>query len=395
MHTRFSSRTRLQLGAALLGLTALAPAAYAAPGAPHFPAVYTLTLLGALPGDTNSAGFGVNSSRQVAGEADTSGPYTSLAFVSGAGGSPLQALGTLGGSTSVARGINDSGQIAGEAATKKNAAHAFLSGPNGGPLKDLGTLGGQNSVGLGINTSGQVVGDSDTALGDHHAFLSGPNGGPLKDLGTLPSGDYSTGFGVNDSGQVVGTSFLTNSVSHRAFLSGPDGGPLKDLGALGGYNSYGQAVNASGQVTGSADTDFSNAPIHAFRSAPNGGPLQDLGALGNKQDSEGEGINDSGVVVGKSSTSQGTHAFVFTSDYMFDLNSLIAPGSGFTLFEATSISNNGFITGFGTNSLGQQEAFLLTPTGAPVPEASPVVSLGLLLALGLGGWAAAARRKRA
>ena len=133
--------------------------------------------------------------------------------------------------------------------------------------------------------------------------------------------------------------------------------------------------------------------FHAFLSGPNGGPLQDLGTLGGIF-SEGLGVNASGQVVGDSTTAGGVyHAFLFSNGVLTDLNTLIAPGSGFTLESAYGISDTGFITGFGTNSSGQQDAFLLRPN-APVPEASSVVSLGLLLALGMGGLVVAARRKK-
>ena len=75
----------------------------------------------------------------------------------------------------------------------------------------------------------------------------------LKDLGTLPGGTSSFGNGVNASGQVTGVASTADGSQH-AFLSGPDGGPLKDLGTLpGGTFSEGFGVNASGQVTGFAN----------------------------------------------------------------------------------------------------------------------------------------------
>ena len=77
---------------------------------------------------------------------------------------------------------------------------------------------------------------------------------------------------------------------------------------------------------------------------------------------------------------------------MTDLNTLIAPGSGFTLSRATGISDTGFITGYGLNSDGQTDAFLLTPQA--VPEASSTVSLGILLTLGIGGVLMSARRRK-
>ena len=38
---------------------------------------------------------------------------------------------------------------------------------------------------------------------------------------------------------------------------------------------------------------------------------------------------------------------------MLDLNSLIAPGSGFTLVSAYGISDTGYITGYGVTADGQ------------------------------------------
>ena len=343
---------------------------------------YTLTDLGTL-GGTSSLGTSVNNSGQVAGYSDPGTGHDS-AFLSGPNGGPLKSLGTY----SDGEGVNASGQVTGGNAVR----HAFLSSPNGGPLQDLGTLpGGTNSVGYAVNDSGQVGGRSDYAgsvSNATHAFLSGPNGGPLQDLGTLPGGTNSLGLGVNASGQVAGRSDYTSSGpnGYHAFLSGANGGPLKDLGTLGGPLSEAYAVNASGQVTGNADI---GGNTHAFLSGANGGPLKDLGTLPSQTGSIGFGVNASGQVVGSS----GFFAFIYSNGVMTDLNTLIVPSSGIRLQEATSISDTGFITAYGFNKYGRDEAFLLTPT-APVPEASSAASLGLLLALGLGGLIAA-RRKRA
>jgi probable HAF family extracellular repeat protein len=210
--------------------------------------------------------------------------------------------------------------------TASLATHAFLSGPGEGPLKDLGTLGGTNSYGYGVNDSGQVTGTSNAANGVFHAFLSGAGGGPLQDLGTLPGGTTSAGQAVNASGQVTGYAQIAITLTSHAFLSGPEGGPLQDLGTLGGDFSTGNAVNASGQVVG-------------YSSTSGGGPDQ---------------------------------AFLYSGGQMLDLNSLIAPGSGFTLVRANGISDTGFITGYGTAPDGQTHAFLLTP----VPEPSGLVLPG-------------------
>jgi probable HAF family extracellular repeat protein len=57
----------------------------------------------------------------------------------------LHILKDLGGTNSRGWGVNDSRQVAGDARTASGADHAFLSGPGGGPLTDLGTLGGTSS----------------------------------------------------------------------------------------------------------------------------------------------------------------------------------------------------------------------------------------------------------
>ena len=132
-------------------------------------------------------------------------------------------------------------------------------------MYNLGTLGGTNSYGYGINAAGQVTGASDTT-GDSatHAFLwkpSTPNGtsGTMHDLGSL-GGTESNGSAINASGQVAGSSLKNGDAAYRAFLwkpSTPNGtsGTMYDLGTLGGTESFGGSINASGQVAGFSYTD--------------------------------------------------------------------------------------------------------------------------------------------
>jgi probable HAF family extracellular repeat protein len=87
------------------------------------------------------------------------------------------------GTNSEGFAVNDSGQVAGYFFTTGGVLHAFLSGPGGGPLQDLGTLGGTNSFGEAVNDSGQVVRESDTAGGAIDAFLY--SGGQMLGLNNL------------------------------------------------------------------------------------------------------------------------------------------------------------------------------------------------------------------
>ena len=59
---------------------------------------------------------------------------------------------------------------------------------------------------------------------------------------------------------------------------------------------------------------------------------------------------------------------------MTNLNSLIDPGSGWGLYSAQAINDNGQIVGYG-NFAGQTEAFLLTPV--PEPATMSLLAMGL------------------
>jgi probable HAF family extracellular repeat protein len=135
-------------------------------------------------------------------------------------------------------------------------------------------------------------------------------------------------------------------------------------------NSYGLAINAAGEVVGLADTSLVSAggpeTNHAFLWT--NGVMTDLGTLGGVN-SEALSINATGQIVGDADTGAGrvagafytnTHAFLWSSGVMKDLNQLIPPGSGWFLAAATPINDSGQIVGVGTFN-GQERAFLLSP----------------------------------
>lgn len=328
--------------------------------------IYTVQDLGTLGGPA-SAGLAVNANGQVTGSSDPENDEPIRAFVTAIDSTlPMQDLGTLGGSTSSGQAINVNGAVTGSSTLPDGSffPHAFLSATGGGGLIDLGTLGGPRSAAYGVNGASQVTGESQNGDGFTRAFLSDPRGGPLRDLGVLPGGQNSRGRAINASGQVTGYAETTNEfqafVSH-AFLSEPNGGTLRDLGTLGGSYSFGTAVNDAGQVVGRSEN--SSGTQHAFRSEPNGGPLLDLGSLGGT--SIGQGINNAGTVVGYFLISGfDPRAFVYSTNYgMLNLNLLIAPEEGWLLTDARGINDQGQITGSGIKD-GKTHAYLLQPVPA-------------------------------
>lgn len=116
--------------------------------------------IGLIRGGGYTAGRDINKRNEVVGLGLTAVTHSKGFYWSRATG--LILLKPLGGSDSAGFGINDSGVMAGQASTPARVFHAAIwSDPNSAP-QDLGTFaGGSNSYGTGINNAGQVVGYSD------------------------------------------------------------------------------------------------------------------------------------------------------------------------------------------------------------------------------------------
>lgn len=89
------------------------------------------------------------------------------------------------------------------------------------------------------------------------------------------------------------------------------------------------------------------------------GEFIDLGTLG-ATSTLAEAINQSGDVVGTSTTASGSRAFLYKNGVMQDLNQLVPPDSGWELLDATAINDRGQIAGTGRIG-GTIHAFLVTP----------------------------------
>jgi probable HAF family extracellular repeat protein len=95
-----------------------------------------------------------------------------------------------------------------------------------------------------------------------------------------------------------------------------------DLGTLGGANSEGNGINSSGQVVGSSDIGTGYSSSHPFLYS--NGRMQDLGTLGGSRFGSANAINNSGQIVGYSSTSGNVsiNPFLYSNGTMQDLGAV-------------------------------------------------------------------------
>jgi probable HAF family extracellular repeat protein len=218
-------------------------------------------------------------------------------------------LGTLGGSNSVGYGINASGQVAGYSQVAGDGAYHAVRW-NGTTPTDLGTLdGGSDSRAYGINASGQVAGEGRSSNGYRHAVLW--NGTTPTDLGTL-GGTEAYGYAINSTGDVIGMSYTVGDVAFNAFLY--TGGTMYDLNDLlvtgsgvsglsvspGGINDLGQ-IAATGTVGGQThalrldpfvDTDGDGIPDQYETGTGIYVSPTDTGTSPTNSDTDGDGLND-------------------------------------------------------------------------------------------------------
>jgi len=194
-------------------------------------------------------------------------------------------------------------------------------------------------------------------------------------------GDSHTAMLINVSrfnnvqSQVVGVS------RGRAFVTGANGVGMIDLGSLNRNGiRLATAINDSGQVVGYSTSSIRPFTIdrQAFITGANGVGMTGLGTLGGRT-SEAYDINNSGQVVGASAIMQGHstyHAFVTAPNGigMTDLNSLLSLPDGAYFDIALGINDAGQIIATASNLRG----YLLTPVPEPETYAMMLAGLGLL-----------------
>lgn len=211
-----------------------------------------------------------------------------------------------------------------------------------GSWTNLGTLGGNESIGAGVNDSGVAVGSSKLADGSTRGFVwtsgatDGVPGNPqMEALGTL-GGAISEAYSINASGQITG--YAQTSAADHAFRY--NNGTMTDIGELLGSNlpnSYGYGINAAGHVAGTAyKSNFSRRQAFFY----DGVTASDIGNLGGG-DASALAINNNDQIAGYSTDPGGFyHAFRYAGGVMTDLGTL---GGDYSY--ALAINNSNVIVG--------------------------------------------------
>jgi len=259
-------------------------------------------------------------------------------------------LGTLGGATSYGYDLNDQGQVAGSSRVPSGEEYAILWEVET-EMTSLGLTGGR-TLGLGINNHGQIGGTSYLNASWGRAFHWDAEGG-IEELWS-PSCPQSLGMDINLSGQVTGYCRPTSGY-FWGFLWDPEEG-LVDIGAFGISHTYVYAMNDAGQVAGFGSLG-PGIGLRGFRWDPVDG-MTTLETLGNSSRGLAFGINNTGQVVGQSSTVDGeTHAVLWDEGQEpIDLQTL---GGSFS--RGWGINESGQVVGQSTNVDGDFRAFLWEP----------------------------------
>ncbi len=356
---------------------------------------YEITELGTLTGGKTYA-YDLNTSGQVVGVSGNEAFCWENGTISGLGMLPGGFFG------SEARAINDSGVWVGRSDVGIADWHAVWSDPNGN-IQDLNDLlpGGspwELKEAWDINNSGIVVGYGIKG-GSTRAYAFHPSTGVLTDHGFAPGAAAGYARAVDESDRVVGDGgwgghmFICGSVSDQDLS--PPWGQVYDVGG------------GNGTVVGMMDVGFGN--FHAFKLIPadvdfdnipdlwfadldedlQNDLLRDLGTLDGDH-SYSLGISPDGDIVVGWSTYTGSssyldhHAFVcewsdtFLTDVMYDLNTYLLDGAGWTLIEAWGINADGQIAGWGTLD-GNDRAFILTPIPEPATAALLLIGAAAML----------------
>lgn len=198
------------------------------------------------------------------------------------------------------------------------------------------------------------------------AYFNAPTGGRSQTVNigySLLNSDKSKVFGINDQRQVVGiyrqTVASNQSYIDRAFAFDYLSNSVTNLGTLpGGNYSAAYEINDQGQIVG-ASTSSSGSRAFIYEN----GTMKDMGIpyTGDPEKRDGIDINNVGQAVVTSSAGE---PFIYQDGVVTNVNDWLRPeyiSSGYTVTEAKGINDLGYIIAQGTLN-GVNHGFLLVPT---------------------------------
>ena len=314
---------------------------------------YTIEVIQPLPGADDSRAFAINDSSVVAGDSRPNGNTWPIVWSHGV----TKGLGSLSLSAGgTARGINRAGVVVGAYSggpTSDGSDRAVFWSDN--KLTYIGSIADDQPIvyASGINDSGTIIGYGPDSLGFSRPVICpiGQKPIPLP----VPSGTFGYAYAINNFGKAAGEFRTRNGSLAASWYRGT----YSILPPLPNQTwSVASAINNQGRVAGSSydkGTNIGHAVIWKDQS-----PV-DLGTAGSWSSSFALGINDSGDVVGQLGVGgETTSAFLFTQNTIYDLNTLLVGGNGWTLSLAWDINNLGQIVGWGLLD-GKVRGFVLTP----------------------------------
>jgi len=365
-----------------IAIMALAALLFLAPRA-SFAQGYVVVDLGSLGGD--SEGAFLNEQDQVAGRAFLTDNTTFHPFL----WDPVHGMQDLGVLPGLPNGwgaqVNSMGQVVGTGDDgTETVLHAFLWDAVNG-MRDLNPAGMDNIAASGINDLAQITGA--VYLPPYRAFLHSGDGviTSADYLSPLPGGGATSGSRVNNYGQVCCQAFTSGGKWDAAIWDSVHG--MQDIGTLpGGTFALPEYINDAGDVVGCGDDALGSNRAFIYSD----GVMTDLGTLSGFPYGSAISVDGSGSqVVGVASSLYNDdeprdgpmRAVLWKDGLMYDLNTLIAPDSGWVLEIAVGINDHGQISGTGYNG-SHHHALLLDPIVLQSLTISPTTVVGSKTATG-------------
>jgi probable HAF family extracellular repeat protein len=206
------------------------------------------------------------------------------------------------------------------------------------------------SQALSVNDSGMAAGFGLRRTPSQLRAVSA-DAGNAPGLSELPGlgGSHAQALAINAAGDLAGSAFLAGDAIYHAALWKQ--GVISDLGTLGGANSRARGLNDAGDVVGASNLTGSNAEHAVLWS---GGTATDLGTFGGAN-SQANGINAARQVTGYAALANGQqHAFLWQGAGLTDLGTL-----GGSYSEGYAINDAGDVVGYaGTAQDAAQHATL-------------------------------------